>query len=314
MDKIILFAKYKQPIMFPGQSGLLSTLKNISHPILQLLLSTLLALTLVACSVSGNHNASSTYRVTPGETLYSIAWRFGLDYRQLAANNHLAPPYHLKAGQVISVSPEDNDETTTISSSSYDVAPSDNQPIVSGENIPANAPKLVNTANIKPGNHFAENHSFVARTSDISPPNPKMASAIAPVMTNYSGGAVQGWVWPVRGRIIHSFSGGSEFNKGIDIAGNMGQPVLATAAGRVVYCGNGLHGYGQLIIIKHNDVYLSAYAHNSKLLVHEGQLVRSGQEIALMGDTEAQQVMLHFEIRRAGKPVDPLIYLGRSYG
>ena len=116
------------------------------------------------------------------------------------------------------------------------------------------------------------------------------------------------WVWPARGKILTGFSEAASL-KGIDIAGAVGQPVAASAGGKVVYAGTGLRGYGKLIIIKHNGTYLSAYAHNKEILVKEGQQVAKGQKIAEMGNTDADQVKLHFEIRRQGKPVDPLRYL-----
>jgi lipoprotein NlpD len=112
------------------------------------------------------------------------------------------------------------------------------------------------------------------------------------------------WAWPVKGKVIGTFSEGS--NKGIAIAGRMGQPVLASAPGRVIFSGTGIRGFGKLIVIKHNNTYLSVYAHNSELSVKEGQSVARGQKIAEMGNTDADQVKLHFEIRRFGKPVDPM--------
>lgn len=115
-------------------------------------------------------------------------------------------------------------------------------------------------------------------------------------------------MWPATGKVIAGFSDSANL-KGIDIAGKSGQPVVASAAGRVVYAGTGLRGYGKLIIVKHNSTYLSAYAHNRDILVKEGQQVGKGQKISEMGDTDADQVKLHFEIRRLGKPVDPVKYL-----
>ena len=117
------------------------------------------------------------------------------------------------------------------------------------------------------------------------------------------------WVWPATGRVLRGFSEGG--NKGLDISGRTSSPVRAAARGRVVYSGSGLVGYGKLIIVKHNKSYLSAYAHNDRLLVKEGDSVRGGQRIAQMGQTGTQEVKLHFEIRRDGRPVDPLIYLPR---
>jgi lipoprotein NlpD len=121
------------------------------------------------------------------------------------------------------------------------------------------------------------------------------------------------WSWPANGKIVSPFTEGSNL-KGIGVGGKAGQPVLASAAGKVVYAGSGLRGYGKLVIIKHNKTYLSVYAHNSEILVKEGQTVSKGQKIAEMGNTDAEQVKLHFEIRRLGKPVDPLKYLPAAKG
>ena len=117
------------------------------------------------------------------------------------------------------------------------------------------------------------------------------------------------WQWPARGTVISQFS---SLNKGINIKGERGDPIFATAAGKVVYSGNGLRGYGNLIIIKHNSTFLTAYAHNSRILVKNGAWVSAGQQIAEMGNTGTKQTMLHFEIRRHGQPINPLIYLSKK--
>jgi len=121
--------------------------------------------------------------------------------------------------------------------------------------------------------------------------------------------SASGWSWPANGAVIGLFSSNNSLNKGIDIAGELGQPVFAASDGAVVYAGSGLRGYGELVIIKHNDTYVSAYGHNRRLLVREGQQVKAGQTIAEMGSTGTDRVKLHFEIRRQGKPVDPQQYL-----
>jgi lipoprotein NlpD len=126
-----------------------------------------------------------------------------------------------------------------------------------------------------------------------------------------AGPAPTGWGWPSNGILIGKFSSNGSLNKGIDIAGDLGQPVLAASDGTVVYAGSGLRGYGELVIIKHSDTYVSAYGHNRRLLVREGQQVKVGQTIAEMGSTGTDRVKLHFEIRRQGKPVDPLQFLPR---
>ncbi len=135
------------------------------------------------------------------------------------------------------------------------------------------------------------------------------APPVTATTTKATNEKVSKWLWPTKGRVIKNFSAGEQGNKGIDIAGQRGQPIVSTASGTVVYSGNALRGYGNLIIVKHNDNYLSAYAHNDKLLVSEGQSVSSGQKIATMGSSGAKSVKLHFEIRYQGKSVNPKRYL-----
>ena len=140
-------------------------------------------------------------------------------------------------------------------------------------------------------------------------PEPRSESKPAPAASDDENGSDKiDWLWPATGKLVTGFSDTANL-KGIDIAGKAGQPVVATAGGKVVYAGTGLRGYGKLVIVKHNNTFLSAYAHNNDILVKEGQQVSRGQKIAEMGDTDSDQVKLHFEIRRLGKPVDPLKYL-----
>lgn len=206
------------------------------------------------------------------ESLYAIAFRYGYDFRTLAESNHLKSPYHLKAGQVIYLS-------AAMGQKEKIIRPTQRQ------QLPA-TPSLLRGPYLPLRQHIEEH--MEERMEE--------------------GAAVSRWNWPVQGRVIESFT---LRNKGIDIAGRQGQPVLATAAGEVVYSGNGLRGYGNLIIIKHNDNYLSAYAHNHKLWVHEGQHVKALQRIADMGSSDCRLVKLHFEIRRGGRPVNPLMFLRR---
>lgn len=286
-----------------------------------------IVLGLVGCSTQSDNDApvtngwqdtthaGTTYRVSQDETLYSIAWRYGLDYRQLIAINHFQPPYHLVAGQLIKIAPDDSDITTTTTYVSETAESNSNSsPSISYTKNSQNV-VITGTTNTEPvinQNYPTNNTNGNAQLIKTSTVAQTTETTTLPIAADVSEGPVNGWIWPVRGPIIDSYNSNSGFNKGIDIAGHIGEPIHATATGKVVYAGNGLHGYGQLIIIKHNDEFLSAYAHNSKILVHEGQLVRGGQVIALMGNTEAERVMLHFEIRRAGKPVDPLTYLNHS--
>ena len=230
---------------------------------------------------------SGQYIVRRGDTLYSIAFRFGWDWKALAARNGIAPPYTIQVGQAIQFGGR---------------APA--QPSVA-KNTPVVAPSVAT----KP----ARFHPLLVRRYLPSPhrlrPRPRPHPAAARLRRcGVCGG---GWAWPASGSLIGRFASNGSLNKGIDIAGQLGQPVLAASGGTVVYAGSGLRGYGELVIIKHNETYVSAYGHNRRLLVREGQQVKVGQSIAEMGSTGTDRVKLHFEIRRQGKPVDPLQYLPR---
>ncbi|MFT0211133.1 peptidoglycan DD-metalloendopeptidase family protein [Pseudomonas sp. F1_0610] len=262
--------------------------KNSTYFVTAVLSATLL---LSACNssrttvpvVDRNHSSSKTpprpmvtkgqYVVRPGDTLYSIAFRFGWDYKNLAARNGIYAPYTIVPGQVIHFS--------------------------SG--------KVTTVATTKPTNKAA-----TSSTTTTVQPKSSATTASAPVVHS-SGKAVTNsgirWQWPATGPLLARFSTATSLNKGLDIGGQMGQAVYATANGTVVYAGGGLVGYGELVIIKHNDTYISAYGHSRKLLVKEGQQVKAGQQIAEMGSTGTTSVRLHFEIRKQGKPVDPLQYL-----
>ncbi len=188
---------------------------------------------------------ASNYIVQKGETLYSIAWAFDMDYRDLARiNNISAPNYPLHSGQTLNMA-----------------------------------------ATLSSRGSFLSSRGLTAGSRNIH------------------------WLWPAHGRISKKFTLKSG-SKGIDIDGKFGVPILASAAGLVVYSGSGLRSYGNLIIIKHNADYLSAYAHNNRILVKEGQTVQAGEKIATMGRANDGKIVLHFEIRRNGKPVNPLRYLG----
>lgn len=211
-----------------------------------------------------------THTVAKGETLYSIAWSYGLDYKELARTNNLDRSYTIHPGLVLRL------DTAVAPVVATKPAPTVKKPVTGS---PAPVTKS---------------------------PAPSRPAPVKPVTSNQ--GSVS-WRWPAPGNIISRFSDSGSVNKGIDIAGNLGEPVTAAAAGRVVYAGSGLMGYGLLVIIKHNDQFLSAYAHNRVLDVKEGDDVKSGQKIAEIGTSGADRVKLHFEIRRDGKPVDPELYL-----
>lgn len=229
---------------------------------------------------------SGQYRVQRGDTLYSIAFRYGWDWKALAAHNAIAAPYMIRVGQVIRFGSGSASRPVATSS------PTTSTPVVttpSRPTTPVQAPPAQTTT--RPS-------APVAVTPATTPVEPVQRSA-------------SGWAWPASGAIIGRFSSNGSLNKGIDIAGELGQPVLAASGGSVVYAGSGLRGYGELVIIKHSDTYVSAYGHNRRLLVREGQQVKVGQQIAEMGSTGTDRVKLHFEIRRQGKPVDPAQYLPR---
>ncbi len=212
--------------------------------------------------------SKSVYHIVKkGETLYSIAWHYGEDYREVAIWNDIEYPYLIKPGQYVYLQPGK--------------APSASQTHTTS----ASGPRRKNTS---PG---------TIRSTATS--KPKKTTSITQNMR---------WHWPTQGKVIEKYSFGRG-KKGIVIAGQRGQRINAAADGRVVYTGSGLQGYGRLIIIKHNDTFLSAYAHNKKILVKEQEKVKRGQHIADMGKSGTDRASLHFEIRRNGKPIDPLRYL-----
>jgi lipoprotein NlpD len=261
----------------------------------------------VGCSSTVEYSPSpasssngSVYTVRQGESLYSIAWRYGLDYKQVASWNGIGPPYTIYPGQHLRLNPPAG--IARASSSTPRATPTPQPAPTAG--IPAPPPPPPRATPLPAPTE-------TARATPITP-QPTTSPPSAPVASSSTSPAVsQGWQWPAQGPVIRSFSPDGNGKKGIDIAGELGQPVQAASGGKVVYSGGGLVGYGQLIIIKHNDDFLSAYAHNSKLLVKEGEQVRAGQTIAELGSTGAARPMLHFEIREHGQPVDPLRYLPR---
>ena len=202
-------------------------------------------------------NSQGYYKVRGGDTLYSIAFRYSLDYAQLASDNNIDPPYTIFINQKIRLE---------------DVQP--------------------------------------RKSSQRQKPVAKKASGFV----KKSQPSKLYWQWPVPGEVILAFSTTGRVNKGVDIRGRLGESVAAAADGVVVYAGGGLRGYGKLVIVKHNDHFLSAYGHNRAILVKEGEKVKGGQVVAEIGSSGLNQEMLHFEIRRDGKPEDPLLYLPYKAG
>jgi len=231
--------------------------------------------------------AEGTYTVQRGDTLYSIAQRHGLDVRELARWNGLGDTPILAVGQTLRLTPPAGVATVT------PVAPAGSTEV---RPLPAPgaaaAPPPPATAAIPPA-------AATPAVPPVSAPTPPAKPA--PVES-----AVQ-WQWPAPGKVIETFE--ETRNKGIDIVGNEGDPVLSAADGEVVYVGSALRGYGNLVIVKHSEEFISAYAHNRQVLVKQGQGVKRGQRIAEIGRTDADRAKLHFEVRRQGKPVDPLQYL-----
>lgn len=248
------------------------------------------------------------YIVARGDTLYGIAFRHGLDYREVARRNRIEPPYTIYPGQTLQLGdrpataarqptrPVGAGARTTgpgvIAGTERPGAGAPSRPVSSATNAPAQA--------AAPGaDAGAASSAPVAPVATPAAPLPAAAPASLPT------GPVR-WGWPASGQLIATFLAGDPTRQGIGIGGSNGQPVLAAGDGVVVYSGAGLIGYGELVIIKHSDEWLSAYGHNRKRLVAEGEAVRGGQQIAEMGRSGASRDMLHFEIRRNGRPVDPL--------
>lgn len=249
--------------------------------------------TKVPLSQRKNKISTARYIVKKGETLYSIAWRANTDVRTLARINHIKSPYRIYPGQKIHLSAKS-------SKVSHSKALAKNSNKRSGLTSSKTDKKTVDL-NKKQAYGGSEAGGKVAKKSFKTKTKGKTFST-----------KVRDWQWPTLGKIVEGFSTASTGNKGIDIAGERGQAVKAAASGKVVYAGDALRGYGHLIIIKHNDDYLSAYAHNDRLLVKEKQRVKAGQVIAQMGSSDAQRVMLHFEVRFRGKSVNPLKYLPKK--
>lgn len=245
--------------------------------------------------------------VQKGETLYGISFRYGLNYTDVARWNGIADPYLIAIGQRLRLAPSRGAAIASTPPSrpapppprSTPPRPAPTQPIASAPPPVSNAPPSPATA--PPIATPAQPTPVVPAPTPVAPP-PVAPAAIA---------GAPSWQWPTQGEIVGRFVAGDQTRQGVDIAGKSGQDVRASANGVVVYSGAGLVGYGELIIVKHSDEWLSAYAHNQQRLVNEGTRVSAGQVIAKLGRTGAPRDMLHFEIRRNGKPVDPLGLLPR---
>lgn len=263
----------------------------------------------------GSYDGGGTYTVKHGDTLFYIAWITGNDFRDLAQRNNIAAPYGLNVGQTLQVGSASGAPITGGNAiTQADASAQQNAPAT----VPAQNPNVAVAS--KPTITYSETSGEQSAnkvlpngggTGTISSPVTAPATVTTePTASSMSTSSpISAWRWPTDGKIIENFSASEGGNKGIDIAGSKGQAIQATASGRVVYAGSALRGYGNLIIIKHNDDYLSAYAHNDTMLVREQQEVKAGQKIATMGSTGTSSTRLHFEIRYKGKSVNPLRYL-----
>lgn len=268
----------------------------------------------------------ATHQVLKGDTMYSIAFYYGLDYHELAELNGIKDPSVIQVGQVLRLfaaaaksadaktesklinAPKDQPKVVKYAYSEAAMAKIDGVQTSNGSNLATALPPKPSSYSV-PGatiEVISLPHKGEAAASSVK----SVAQAEPTAMINTEEDTLQ-WGLPATGKIVGQFSEAAN-RKGIDIAGKLGQEILASAPGKVVYSGSGLRGYGKLVIIKHNKTYLSAYAHNDKVLVKEGQMVKRGEKIAEMGKTDADQVKLHFEVRRLGKPVDPAKYLPKS--
>jgi lipoprotein NlpD len=243
------------------------------------------------------------YRVRKGDSLHAIAFNLGLDWRDIASWNHIASPYIIYPDQELRLSPPrlanssaKTTSKTTAGSPANRPAPTGSATQESGRQTAASTTAL-KTPQAKTTSTQQDSKPPVSKPPTSKPPEP------------IAGQEPSSWLWPANGRIISNFKANDPARNGIEIGGKEGQAIKAAAAGEVVYSGNGLIGYGELIIIKHSDRLLSAYAHNRKRLVAEGQQVKAGGQIAEMGRNDRNQALLHFEIRVNGTPSNPLNYL-----
>ena len=293
----------------------------------------------------------NTYTVKKGDTLFGIGLEYGFDYKDLAAANNIPAPYNIKIGQVIKLEGSDDkgaeksaEKTGVANSDGVVTYPINGEPNVtanpaqpaktSGGVVVLNEPKAIREpysdkalekAAIVPPKTIEKTAEKTAATTDKTAAAPSTGTkpdiktdvkvdakpdSKPDAKTDLESTDDIDWAWPTKGKVVANFNESS--NKGLDIAGTSGQIITAAAPGKVIYSGSDLRGYGKLVIIKHNKNYLSVYAHNSSILVKEGQQVSRGQKIAEMGNTDSDAVKLHFEIRRQGKSVDPSKYLSTN--
>ena len=268
-------------------------------------------------NANGKDWRPESYTVKKGDTLYSIGLEFGYDYKEIAQNNNIDAPYNIRVGQQLKIKNNGSASIKPAENNNDDVVikplNNDNQ-IIQGQNsnvstasIPSlNSPKAIREPYSE---QAASNNTAPAKVADTKVPEAKPAEA-KPADSVVAGEDGVDWGLPTKGKIKTAFNEGASA-KGIDIEGAMGQDINASGNGKVIYNGSDLRGYGNLVIVKHNKDYLSVYAHNSKILVKEGQAVVKGQKIAEMGNSGTDAVKLHFEIRYQGKSIDPTKFIGQ---
>ena len=244
-------------------------------------------------------NSDGSYYVRSGDTLYAIAFAYGVDPMNVAKWNGISSPYTIYPGQKIRLSAQPNNSRQNGNSSGVHIST-------------VKTPGQTTTRTVSSPTKPAQKKAATATSKPIpvvSSTNKTTTAGNTPVSTSTDP---KNWKWPTRGRVLRTYVAGNPARNGLDIAGQEGQPINASSGGHVVYSGNGLIGYGELIIIKHSENMLSAYAHNKIRLVNEGDQVSSGQKIAEMGRNSGGEQLLHFEIRARGKPVNPLTYLPKK--
>ena len=239
--------------------------------------------------------------VKKGDTLYSIGFNQNIDYKVLAKINNIPKPYRIYPGQKIKF----KKDKSTLAHRGGKTKP------VSVKKPKVNNPKIVTTKTINKSIKSATVAKNTSKKNSKTVKKPIVKTKIKPA-TQQAPSSNSRWMWPVKGKILSTFSQSGTSRKGIDISSNLGAPVYASNNGTVVYSGDGLRGYGELIIIKHSNNLLSAYAHNASRLVKEGQVVKQGQKIANSGKGTDGRPLLHFEIRKNGQPINPLIYLPKK--
>jgi len=240
-----------------------------------------------------NAGKAGYYTVKPGDTLIRIGLENGQSPKDIARWSALENPNKIEVGQVLRIQPPVAGDTAAVAVAKPVATSTATTTPIAPASSAASAPAAASSA--------------PAKTATAPAAAPAAVAPVAAASAASGNDDDLGWIWPAKGTVVAEFD--EVKNKGLDIGGTAGEPVLAAAEGKVVYAGAGLRGYGNLVILKHNNTYLTAYAHNQSLMVKEDQVVKKGQKIAEMGNSDADRVKLHFEVRRQGKPVDPAKYL-----